>query len=308
VEALTREAERDPRLIVMTADLGYSVFEGFEQRFPQRYLKLGIVEAAMVGIAAGFALGGFRPLVYTIATFASMRCFEQIRNDVCYQGLPVKIVGAGGGLSYGTLAGTHHSLEDLALMRALPGMTVLCPADPVETRWATEAAVRHPGPVYLRLGKKGEKCLHAEGAELEMGRAALLREGSDATILGCGPVLEQALEAAERLQEKGLGVRVASLHTVKPLDHEFVLRCARDTRCLVTLEEHNVIGGLGSAVADVLALGGVATRFARLGVPDLFVHQVGSQEWLRRQFGLEAESIAARIERLLGSSRDKEKA
>jgi transketolase len=285
VETLCEVAAADERVWLLTADLGYSVLERFAARFPQRYVNVGVAEQNMIGIAAGLARCGRVPFVYSIANFPTFRCLEQIRNDVCYHGGAVKVVAVGGGFAYGAQGYTHHGVEDLAVMRALPGMTVVAPGDPVETRLATRALAAHPGPGYLRLGKAKEPVVHTEEPAFELGRALTVRPGRDVTLISTGGMLEEAVAAAGRLAKGGIDARVLSMHTLKPLDAEAVRRAARETGAVVTIEEHSVSGGLGSAVAEVLAEHGAAVRFRRWGAPDQPHHVVGSQGYMRRLCG-----------------------
>jgi transketolase len=283
IETLTALAERDPRIWLLTADLGYSVLERFAARVPGRYVNVGVAEQNLIGLAAGLARSGKIPFVYSIANFPTLRCLEQIRNDVCYHEGNVKIVAVGGGLAYGAQSYTHHGLEDLGVMRLLPGMTVVAPADPVETRLATEAIAEHSGPCYLRLGKASEPVLHVAPPAFALGKAITVRDGTDLTFISTGGMLQEVLQAADELQRAGKSVRVLSMHTLKPLDEEAILAAARETNAIVTAEEHSVTGGLGSAVADVLAQARVRMPvFQKYGIPDELHHQIGSQAYLRR--------------------------
>jgi transketolase len=282
IESLCAVAERDKRVWLLTADLGYSVLERFRERFLDRYVNVGVAEQNMVGIAAGLARSGKVPFVYSIANFPTFRCLEQIRNDVCYYHANVKIVAVGGGFTYGPQGYTHHGIEDLAILRALPGMTVVAPADPVETRLATQAVAALDGPCYVRLGKAKEPVVHDGEPNFVIGNAIPVRIGSDLTLVSTGGMLKEAVSVADRLRAQGVSVRVLSMHTVKPLDAEAILRAARETGRIVTVEEHSVTGGLGSAVADVLAQAGVAPVFYKYGVPDETSHMIGAQEYLRR--------------------------
>jgi transketolase len=286
VQTLCDIAERDERVWLLTADLGYSVLEPFIERFPTRYLNVGVAEQNMIGVAAGLARCGKMPFVYSIANFPTLRCFEQIRNDVCYHEGNVKIVAVGGGFTYGAQGYTHHGIEDLGVMRMLPNMTVVAPGDPVETRCATQALATHPGPCYLRLGKAKEPVVHESTPNFELGKALTVRPGRDVTLISTGGMLGECTDVARRLEAHGIDTRVLSMHTVKPLDSRAVLRAARETGCIVTVEEHKVIGGLGSAVADVLAESQMRLpRFHRFGVPDRLYHEIGSQMYLRQMAG-----------------------
>ncbi len=292
IETLSKLAEQDTRIWLLTADLGYSVLEKFAAQFPNQYVNVGVAEQNMIGIAAGLARCGKTPFVYSIANFPTLRCFEQTRNDVCYHDGNVKIVAVGGGLAYGPQGYTHHGVEDLAVMRALPNMTIVAPADPVETRLATQAIAEYRGPCYLRLGKAKEPVIHAETPDFHLGKAILVRPGKDVTLISTGGMLQEALDAAGCLAKQGVDARVLSMHTVKPLDSEAVYRAARETAVVVSVEEHSVTGGLGSAIADVLAQSQLRLpRFHKYGVPDQLHHAVGSQTYLRRLAGDLCETV-----------------
>ncbi|MEW6250690.1 MAG: transketolase C-terminal domain-containing protein [Planctomycetota bacterium] len=292
---LARLAAADERIWLLTGDLGYSVLEPFARDFPARYLNVGVAEQNLAGIAAGLASCGKIVFTYSIANFPTIRCLEQIRNDICHQELPVRIVSVGGGYAYGPQGYTHHGLEDLAIMRALPGMTVVAPGDPVETELATCAIMDLPGPCYLRLGKAREPVVHATPPDFRIGRAIRLRDGCDATLINTGGMLPVVIDTAEQLANKhSMACRVLSMHTLKPLDADAVLAAARETAALVTVEEHSVIGGLGAAVAEVLAESGVPHGpFRRYGVADHVEHAIGSQAYLRERCGSLAECVRA---------------
>ncbi len=292
IQTLCEVAERDERVWLLTADLGYSVLEVFRDRFPRRYVNVGVAEQNLIGVAAGLARCGKVPFVYSIANFPTLRCLEQIRNDVCYHQGDVKVVAVGGGFTYASQGYTHHGVEDVAVMRSLPGMTVVAPGDPIETRLATRALTVRPGPCYLRLGKAKEPVVHPREPDFALGKAVLVRPGRDLTLVSTGGMLQEAVRTAERLAGLGVEARVLSMHTVKPLDDEAVLKAARETGGVVTLEEHSVTGGLGSAVADVLAVAGARPGFFRkLGVPDGLYHRVGSQEYMRQLLGDPFETV-----------------
>ncbi|HZU40281.1 MAG TPA: transketolase C-terminal domain-containing protein [Solirubrobacteraceae bacterium] len=289
--ALAQAADRDPTLWALTGDLGIGLFDEFERRAPGRFLNVGIAEQALVGVAAGLAYCGQRAVVYSIAPFLTARAHEQVRIDVAMAHANVTLVGVGGGMAYGYLGPTHHATEDLAVMRALPGMTVLAPGDPGEAREAALTALALDGPVYLRLGKNGEPRL-LEPALFALGRARRLADGQDVVLASTGAILAQVLEAAEAL--RGAGIRPTVLHypTLKPFDAGAVVSAARSAGAVVTVEEHTVIGGLGSAVAEALAEAGAAASLRRLGLADTFAVGVGSQRHLQSAHGLSAPAIA----------------
>jgi transketolase len=304
IRSLLELAEEDERIYLVVGDLGFGVVEPFVERFPDRFLNVGIAEQDMTGIAAGMALSGKVVFTYSIANFPTLRCLEQIRNDVCYHMADVKIVSVGGGLGYGALGVTHHATEDLAVLRALPNMCVVAPGDPTEAGLATLAVVRRPGPCYLRLGKSGEPHVHQPELDFSLGKAVKVREGDDLCLIAIGTMLHAAVQVADRLSHQGIEARVLSMHTLKPLDSEAVLAAARDTSVVVTLEEHSIIGGLGSAVAETLAESSDArVRFRRLGLPPEFTSKVGTQEYLKAAYSLSVEGILAFLEPLLAQAK-----
>jgi len=294
-DTLTGCAAKDRKLMLLTGDLGFSVLERFRDSFPDRFLNMGISEANMIGAASGLALGGMKPYVYSIIPFATMRCFEQVRNDVCYQDADVKIVGVGGGLAYGTLGPTHHAREDIALMTSLPNMTVVCPGDPIETELLTKLSVSHQGPMYIRLGRGGDPVIHQSRPDVEIGKGIMVKEGNDATIIATGNILPNALAATKILEEKKMKVRLISMHTVKPLDADIIRKAAKETDALFTVEEHSAINGLGSAVGDALHAQGSKAMFRKIGLKDRFEQVVGNHEYLRQANGLSPEQISSAV-------------
>jgi transketolase len=297
IETLCEVAEGNERIWLLTGDLGFSVLERFSARFPERYVNVGVAEQNLAGVAAGLARCGKIPFIYSIANFPTLRCLEQIRNDVCYHEADVKVVAVGSGFTYGAQGYTHYGVEEMGIMRILPNMTVVSPADPVEARLATRAVAERPGPCYLRLGKAGEPVVHEQIPDFQLGRAIVVRPGRDATLISTGGMLMEALETSTRLAAKGIDVRVLSMHTVKPLDNAAVIQAARETAAIVTVEEHSITGGLGSAVAEVLAEAGVPTRFRRFGMPDQLYHTVGSQNHMRRLAGDLCDTVVSLLDR-----------
>jgi len=302
--AITELAEQDERVHLIVGDLGFGVAEKFAQRFPRRFLNAGVAEQNMTGVAAGMALCGKIVFTYSIANFPILRCLEQIRNDVCYHNANVKIVAVGGGLAYGALGSSHHATEDLAIMRCLPRMTVVAPGDPIEAAAATRALVAHSGPCYLRLGRAGEANVHSKDVEFQLGKAIQIREGKDVTLISTGGLLEIAVRVAEQLHSTGARARVLSMHTLSPLDRDAVLSAARDTRAIFTLEEHSILGGLGGAVAEVLAESGeTGIAFKRLGLPPDFCSFIGTQEFLRGKYGLSVADLSTEIQSIMERGR-----
>ncbi|MCZ4493949.1 MAG: transketolase subunit [Conexibacter sp.] len=302
-EALAELARHDERVWALTGDLGINLFDPIEQAAPGRVLNVGIAEQNLVGVAAGLAYAGRLPFAYSIAPFVTSRPHDQVRVDVAMANAPVTLVGVGGGLAYGYLGPTHHAIEDLGIMRALPNMTVLAPADPAEVRRATRAAFAADGPVYLRLGKNGEPDVLPGDASFVLGRATRLRDGDDVTLVSTGAILGHVVAAADLLAARGVATTVLHYGTLKPFDAEAVVAAAARTGAVVTVEEHSIIGGLGSATAEALADAGAGAPLRRVGVPDAFVTAIGSQEHLLAHLGLDADGIVATTLALLRERR-----
>ena len=289
--ALVELAHEHPEIVALTADLMLShQLKGFKEIHPDRFFNVGIAEANLMGVAAGLALDGKIPFATTFAAFASMRAHEQVRTDIAYPSLPVKIVGTMGGLSGGTAGPTHAGMEDIGTMRMLPGMTVIAPSDPRHLTQFTRLAYEHPGPVYIRLGRGNDPIIYGDDQQVELGTAITVQDGDQATIISTGVILRHALPAAQRLAREGVSVRLLDMHTVKPLDTGAVLAAARETGRIVTVEDHLVTNGLGSAVAECVAGAGIACRVTRLGIPDVF-SIIGEPNDLYGHHGYDAEGI-----------------
>lgn len=287
-------AKVDPRLCVVVADISPAgSMEQLRKEYPKRFVNTGVAEQIMIGMCAGMAMRGLRPFAYTIATFALFRPYEFVRDDLCYQGLPVTVVGVGGGVTYSTLGGTHHAMEDVAIASALPNMRVIAPCDPEEARAATRWCIgQEEGPVYLRLGKAGEPVITSDASSpFEFGRLRMIREGSDGCIMGYGPILKLAMDAAAALQEEGMSVAVASVHTLKPLDWGGIVRALGRYRRVVVVEEMVPRGGLGEAVKAMAWESGAKCAIACLSLKDEFIHVYGSHEQLLGAHGLSAQAI-----------------
>jgi transketolase len=298
VEELVSLARENPEVMLLTGDLGYTVFEPFQAEFPARYFNCGVAEANMMGTAAGLAREGFRPFVYSFIPFAIFRALEQIRVDICYHNLPVTIVGLGAGYSYGDMGATHHAVEDIAVARSLPALCVVCPGDPWEVRCATRALASSEGPAYMRLGKRGEPAVHKPETrpEFRLGQALVVQEGSEVALLATSNTLSMVAEAARRLEaEHGIRPTVVSMHTVKPFDVGYVRELSKRCRAIVTVEEHSVLGGLGGAVCEAVAEVPTRCTVHRIGIPDRFVHVSGSQAFYREQCGLTPDGIVRTI-------------
>ncbi len=295
INTLIKLARKDKRIFLLTGDLGFSVLEGFRDEFPDRFINMGVAEANMIGVAAGLALSGKVVFVYSIVPFVTLRCLEQIRNDVCYQQLQVRIIGVGAGLSYGTSGATHYSLEDIAVMRAISNLSVVCPGDPLETEMALKESLSYAGPLYIRLGKGHDPLVYRKLEGFKIGKAISLRYGKDIAIISTGNMLPNANQAASLLKKQGVDVRLISMHTVKPIDKKTIIDIAKKTKAIFTVEEHNLIGGLGSAVAEVLAEQPAKVYFKRIAVTETFFKTIGSQDYLRSKFGLDANGICKTI-------------
>lgn len=299
-KTLLEIAKKDKRIHMVLADIGYGEIEPFRDSFPERYYNVGVAEQNMTGVACGIAMEGNIAITYSIANFPTLRCLEQIRNDVCYHDANVKIVIIGGGVSYGALGMSHHSTEDIAIMRALPNMIVEVPCDNYEAIGATHAMIEHNGPFYYRCGYKGEKDIHSGPIDFKLGKAITVKEGKDLTLMFAGPIGSEVVKASEELEKEGVNCRVVSMHTIKPIDKEMIIDSAKNTGGIVTIEEHNLMGGLGSAVAEVLCDENICpNKFKRLAFPDVNVAKIGGQAWIRDQYGLQAKGIANSIRELL---------
>lgn len=295
VRTLIALAKENPNIELITGDLGFGVLKPFWERLPDQFINAGIAEQNMTSAAAGMALEGKTVFTYSIGNFPTLRCLEQIRNDCAYHGANVKIVCVGGGFVYGSLGMSHHATEDIAVMRALPGVAVLCPGDLVEAEEATKAIAKYPGTCYLRLGRGGEKRIHDHIDNFEIGKAIKIHDGEKIAIFSTGAIFEEVADAEAILVEHDIYPAVYTFPTVKPIDRAVIARCAADFDMIVTVEEHNIVGGFGSAVAEVLAELPERARLLRIGIHDTYSSIVGSQKYLRSQFGLDSGGIATQV-------------
>jgi transketolase len=298
-DELTALAGSDPRIVLLMGDIGNHMFDRFKELYPDRFFNCGIAESNMISVAAGLAMSGFRPFVYTFSAFDIGRPFEQIRIDLAFQNLPVVIIGLGGGLTYSSLGPTHYICEDLAITRVLPHMKVVCPADSMETRAAIRAALLANGPVYIRIGKKKEPSIYPAPPDMVIGKGITLSEGTDVCILGVGTLLPNIIAAAQILQKSGISPWVVSYHTIKPLDTAILKKAFSEYSLVITIEEHSQIGGLGSAVAEWLndqphpGKG----RLIRIGIPDEFLYHAVNQKTAWDHYGLTPMKLAERIQK-----------
>ena len=294
--AVTRLAADRPELVLLAGDIGNRLFDEYKEKYPERFYNCGVAEAGMTGVAGGLASTGLHPITYTITPFNTVRCLEQIRLDICYPNFPAIVVGTGAGLSYSGLGATHHSMEDIGIMRMLPNMHVVCPGDALEVELALEAAIALKRPVYLRLGKKGEPQVHLSQPAFEIGKGIQLREGETLAILGVGNMLPVAVEVADRMTDSGITPTLISLHTVKPLDDELLEKIFSDYQRIAVIEEHGLAGGAGSAIlewANARQLD--SSKVSRFGAEDAFLTGYGDQKNARRRLGLEGALIADRL-------------
>jgi transketolase len=294
-EEVTKLASENSKVVMLSGDIGNKLFDDFKKVDSSRFYNCGIAEANMMGVAAGMALSGLRPIVYTITPFTTTRCFEQIRVDVCYHKAPVIIVGTGSGLSYAELGPTHHSLEDLAILRTLPGMRVVAPCDANELRSILRVALQEDGPTYIRIGKKGERIVYDTPPRVEIGKSIIIRSGIDICIACSGTLMDEVLQTADMLMEKNISAEIVSMHSVKPLDVDYLNVASQRFKLLVTVEEHGLIGGLAGAVAEWKSINNINFRHLSCGVADEFMHEVGSQDYARNKYGLKASQIANQI-------------
>lgn len=301
-DELTRISKENNKVVLLSGDIGNKLFDNFKKVDESRFYNCGVAEANMMGVAAGMALSGLRPVVYTITPFTTTRCFEQIRVDACYHKAPVVIVGTGSGLSYAELGPTHHSLEDMAILRTLPGMRVLAPCDIPELRLALRAALKEDGPVYIRIGKKGEPTIHAQTPDFRIGKGIVVRTGTDVTLISTGTIMPEVLKAADQLSARGVSAEVVSFHSVKPLDHAYLEQASKRFKLIATIEEHGRIGGLGGAVAEWRGSRRNTSVQITFGTDDEFMHEVGSQDYAREKYGLTANNIADKVFAALNAS------
>ena len=293
--------ERKNNVVLLSGDIGNRMFDGLKHSRPEQFINCGIAEANMMSMAAGMALSGMRPVIYTITPFTTLRCLEQIRIGVAYHQSPVVIVGTGSGLSYSELGPTHHSLEDMAVIRTIPNINVLAPADKIELIFQLREAIESPIPTYIRIGKKGEPDLGTLNNIYGIGKANILRGGNKYLLLGVGPIMGEALKAAEMLKTEGVNICVASMGGVSPLDVEFLSKMISENFThWITLEEHGIVGGLGTSIIEWLSDSNNSKiiNLKRLGVPKQFINNLGNQEYTRNQFGLDSIGIKKQILKL----------
>jgi len=297
--ALTSLAEKDKDVVLLTGDLGYGVFEEFESRFPGQYFNVGVAEQNMTGVASGLSLEGKKVVTYSIGNFPTLRCLEQIRNDACYHDANITVVASGGGFSYGSLGMSHHATEDLAILRALPNISVVAPCTAKEAGEATTAMIRGVGVGYLRLDKTAAEDSVVE-SHFVIGGSRRYKEGGDITLIAIGGILDDVNIAAFNLQKLGINVRVVGMHSIKPIDVDEILDAAKNTGGIMTIEEHNKDGGLGSAVSEVcMDFGVMPKKFLRIGLDNMYSSIVGSQKYLRSRYKMDSIAIIDKVKKIL---------
>lgn len=296
INRLIEKAREDDRIVLLVGDLGFHVVEGFQNEFPNRFVNCGISEQNMMAVAAGMAKEGDKVFVYSIGNFPTLRCLEQIRNDVCYHDADVNIIAVGGGFSYGSLGMTHHTTEELAILRALPNMNVYAPADHFEATAVLDRMVKDSSPSYIRLARGADSTFYNKPFHGDIHKIILFEENEcerfyDITIISSGPILEEAIKTKQPLEQKGFKVRLYSCPSIKPLDIESIEEIARTSQFIVSVEEHNIIGGLGGAIAEVLSGMEKHACLIRFGLKDTYSSEVGCREYLRSYYGIDAEHI-----------------
>lgn len=304
IRTLIELGKEDKDIELITGDLGFGVLKSFWETLPNQFINAGIAEQNMTGVAAGMALEGKKVFTYSIGNFPTLRCLEQIRNDCAYHNANVNVICVGGGYVYGSLGMSHHATEDIAILRALPDVTVICPGDPVEAALAVKKIAQTDGTCYLRLGRGGEQNVNTVIKEFEIGKAYKLRDAKDmnkkVAVFSTGAILEETSKACDMLEEQGIAVEQYSFPTVKPIDRAVIEDCAKRFDNIFTVEEHNIVGGFGGAVAEVLAECGGKAKLHRIGIDDFYCIEVGSQAYLREQVGINAEGIAKKVKGVFG--------
>jgi transketolase len=299
VKTFIQLVEQGQDVHLLTADLGFKIFDEIRERYPDRFTNVGVAEPNMIGIAAGMAIRGIKVYCYSIAPFVIFRTLDQIRTDLCHMQLPVTLVAAGGGLHYAIEGMTHHAIEDIAIVRALPGMTVIAPGDPLECEVLMKEAINLGGPCYLRLGGNDNPVVYENTKRPRFGEISCLQSDGNIAVIANGEMLLRSKKALELLKNEGIICRLYSVHTLKPLDDQTIEKIAQECNCIVTLEEHNVINGIGTAITEILFSCGYKGKFQKIGIPDEYANKLGDKEWLLNHYGLSHEKIALSIKKLL---------
>ena len=299
VKVICDNAKDNKDLMLVTADLGFNVLNPLFENYPNQYVNAGISEQNMTSVAAGLALSGKKVFTYSIGSFSTLRCLEQIRNDICYHNADVKIVALAAGFAYGSLGMSHHATEDIAAMKVMPNITVFSPCDPIETRLVTEAAIQMNTPVYIRLGRGGEPNIHKEEFDFQVGKAYKLHDGDDLCIFSTGAITKEAMDAVEALEKENIHIALYSFPTIKPIDSELINSCSKKYNKIITLEEHQIYGGFASTIADSIADNNLNIKLYRIGMKDEFTSVVGSTEYLRHYYQMDKDAIIAKVKEIL---------
>jgi len=299
INSIYKVTKLNKNVLCIVGDLGAFLLRNYIRDFPENYYNLGAAEQNIIGVAAGLAMSGKIPFVYSITPFITSRCFEQIKIDVCYNNANVKIIGVGSGVSYGTMGSTHHSLEDIAIMSVLPNMVVISPSDPLEVEEAVFAAVRHKGPTYIRITLQSNPLNYKRG-DFKIGKARIIKKGEDCAIIATGEMVGVALEVAEKLKKENINCYVVNIHTIKPIDNALIKKLSEECKVMVSIEEHSVVGGLGSAVSSIISQNPKSkTRFKIMGFNDVFCKEYSSDKLkIFEEYGLSANHLAVEIRKL----------
>jgi transketolase len=303
IKTLEEEAEKDDSIVILTADMGFSVLEGFERKYPERFFNVGIAEQNMIGIAAGLALTDKKVFVYSMIPFITFRCLEQIRNDICYHELGVVLVGIGSGISYGTMGFSHHAIEDVGVLKSIPNLTILAPSDPNEVKQLVKESLKYPRPIYMRLGKNGERRFNEDSDSIRLGKAHHLIKGSDIALITYGNILECVVEAHERLRLEGITASLVTTPTIKPIDEDFFIKLFKTHKYIFIIEEHNMIGGLGETLFRVNKNNPHNVLMTHIAIDDKFICEVGSSKHIRKTIGLDADTITRTVLDTIGKIR-----
>ena len=298
-DTITYLSKKNKKIILLSGDIGNKLFDKYKEKNKDRFFNCGVAEANMTGVAAGLAKQGFRPITYTITPFNTLRCLEQIKIDICYPKLPVVIVGTGSGLSYSSLGATHHSMDDIAIMRALPNINIVCPSDPIEVKYALEEALKSNRPTYLRIGKKGEAIINKKKIKFRIGKINKIKNGDEISILSIGNIMNVAYECQKILTSDKISTELVSFHSIKPLDGNFLKKVFKK-KLVICIEEHSLCGGGGSAILEFCNKNYIRTdNFIMFGGPDEFLTKLGNQKEAREKIGLTSKKIAQRIKQRL---------
>jgi len=303
VKKLTELVSNNKNLYLLTGDLGFSVFDEFKEQFPDNFINMGVSEANMIGVAAGMAMRGKQVFVYSIIPFVTFRVLEQIRNDLCLQNLPVKIIGVGEGITYGTSGPTHHAIEDIGVMSSLPNLTVISPGDPIEVEKLVEQSLYLDAPCYIRLGKTGEEIINSQDVSLKIGKGNVIKEGKDIAIISTGNMLSSAIKVSMEFEKENVSSMVISLHTIKPLDETLLKEVSEKVKYIFVIEEHISSCGLGGKISFYYSQQNINVRMKCIGLPDDFIKFVGKQDFLRMKYGLDVDGIKKSIISFINSKK-----